>query len=110
MKIKLGILFAVLVVLLITIANKHGVFDGFDYTKHSIPVDEIEKGGPNKDAIPSITEPEFVAASAVDFLEDTERVLGIVIDGEARAYPIKILNWHEAVNDTVSGKPVLATW
>lgn len=84
---------------------------GFPVDKHSVPVSEILDGGPAKDAIPALTNPEFVSADEADrFLSGEDRVLAIEIEGQAKAYPIKILNWHEAVNDTVSGEPLLVSW
>lgn len=83
---------------------------GFDFTKHSIPTEKIRSGGPEKDGIPSISDPHFVTASKAGFLSDRDKVLGIVVGTTAKAYPIKILNWHEAVNDRIEGLPILATW
>ncbi len=83
---------------------------GFDFTKRSIPIDEIRSGGPPKDGIPSLTDPEFVAADKADFLRDSDRVLGVVIGGVAKAYPTRILSWHEAVNDTAGEEAFLVTW
>lgn len=83
---------------------------GFDFSRHSVPVDEIEGGGPGKDDIPSLTSPKFVPADRADFLKDDDRVLGVELDGVARAYPARVLNWHEAVNDTIAGRPILVTW
>jgi len=83
---------------------------GFDYSKHSIPTDEILSGGPPKDGIPAILKPKFVSAKAADFLKKDDRVLGLFINGEAKAYPIKIMNWHEIVNDTVGGKKVMVSY
>lgn len=83
---------------------------GFDMSKHSIPLDEILSGGPPKDGIPAILEPKFVSADKADFIRDKDRILGLVINGEAKAYPIKILNWHEIVNDTIGGQPVFVSY
>lgn len=83
---------------------------GFDFTRHSVPLDEIKSGGPGKDDIPAIDSPRFVPASRADFLKDDDRVLAVELDGEARAYPAGILNWHEAVNDTIAKRPILVTW
>ena len=63
-----------------------------------MPVQAIERGGPPKDGIPAIDRPLFVSARAAQ-LNDEDRVLGIVSGGTARAYPVRILNWHEVVND-----------
>lgn len=68
-------------------------------------------GGPGKDGIPSIDEPVFKsAASAEDLLDGGDRVVGIHINGEARAYPQAILVWHEIVNDVVGGENVAVTF
>lgn len=83
---------------------------GFDFSKHSVPLDEIKSGGPGKDDIPAIISPEFVPAARADFLKDDDKVLGVELDGAARVYPARILNWHEAVNDTIAGSPILVTW
>lgn len=83
----------------------------FDVTRHSIPISDIESGGPPRDGIPALIEPKFVTADkAGKFLAKNDRVIGVVHNGEARAYPIKILNWHEAVNDNMGPIPFLVTW
>ena len=64
-----------------------------------------------KDAILAILDPQFItAAEAVSQMEPSERVMGVSIDGEHRAYPLNLLSRHEIVNDTVGGKPVAVTW
>lgn len=82
----------------------------FDLSKHSVPLDQIVPGGPGKDGIPAILKPVFVPAREAGFLKDEDRILGLSQGGEAKAYPIKILNWHEIVNDTIGGKPVVVTY
>lgn len=72
--------------------------------------DNIVSGGPGKDGIPPIDEPEFVAASGVDFLDDRDPVFGLVHRGEVRCYPQLVLVWHEIVNDTVAGEPLSVTY
>jgi hypothetical protein len=63
------------------------------------------------DAIPSIDEPRFYEAEEADQeYEDHELVIGVVVDGEARAYPIDLLSRHEIVNDTIAGHPIAITW
>ncbi|MDZ7678839.1 MAG: DUF3179 domain-containing protein [Acidimicrobiales bacterium] len=75
-----------------------------------VPMDEIISGGPPPDGIPPIDEPRFSSVDDVDFLADNEPVLAVEIDGEARAYPVQILMWHEIVNDTIAGVPVSVTY
>lgn len=79
--------------------------------KHIVPLDRIFSGGPPKDGIPSIGRPKFVSKDEGNkFLKDDDLVLGLFINGEARAYPRMILVWHEIVNDKVGVRPVLITY
>ncbi|MCZ4304148.1 DUF3179 domain-containing protein [Zoogloeaceae bacterium G21618-S1] len=84
--------------------------NGFDLTGSSVPVEDIHPGGPPRDGIPAIDRPHFVAAAQADFLDPSDPILGIVHRGEARAYPVRILNWHEVVNDRIGGKAVAITY
>lgn len=81
-----------------------------DFDRASVSFDEIMSGGPPKDGIPSIDDPRFIPARASQALEPTEPVIGLEIGGDARAYPLRILTWHEIVNDTVGGTPVAVTY
>lgn len=83
----------------------------FDVTRHSIPLNEIRGGGPPRDGIPALLNPEVDSAQEADrWLSRNDRVLGVYLNGEARAYPIQLLNWHELVNDEVGGQPILVSW
>ncbi|MGH2759899.1 MAG: DUF3179 domain-containing protein, partial [Actinomycetota bacterium] len=76
-----------------------------------VPLDEIKSGGPPPDGIPPIDDPKFVSVGAAEeWLDDREPVLSLVHRGEARAYPLQILTWHEIVNDTVAGDPITVTF
>ena len=82
-----------------------------DWMRHTIPYDEILSGGPPRDGIRSIDTPKFISSDlAASFLDATEPVIILNINGDARAYPIQILTWHEIVNDTVGGTPVVVTF
>ncbi len=83
---------------------------GFDLSTHSVPPEQIMDGGPGKNGIPAILTPQFVPASQADFLKSDDRVLGLNRGKEAKAYPIKILNWHEVVNDRIDGRSVVVTY
>lgn len=72
--------------------------------------DNVVSGGPGKDGIPSIDRPQFIDASAAEFLRAEDPVFGLVHRGEVRAYPEIILVWHEIVNDTVAGEPLSITY
>jgi hypothetical protein len=83
---------------------------GFDFSKHSIPVEEIRGGGPGKDGIPAIVEPRFIPATEAYYLEDTDEIIGIVDAEQAKAYPLRILVWHEVVNDRLGKQPLAVTY
>jgi len=78
--------------------------------KHIIPLDKIRGGGPPKDGIPSIDDPKFATLSESDFMTSSDIVIGLEINGEAKAYPLFILVWHEIVNDNIGGTPVAVTY
>lgn len=84
--------------------------NGFDLSNASVPVNEILAGGPPRDGIPSIDRPAFVPATKASFLADDDRIIGLKINGTVRAYPIKILNWHEIVNDRVGSQHFVVTY
>jgi len=84
--------------------------NGFDIGDALVPASRILSGGPGRDGIPSIDRPRFVKAERANFLRDDDRVLGLEMGGEAKAYPIAILNWHEIVNDRIDGRPVVITF
>jgi hypothetical protein len=63
----------------------------------------------DRDAIPAIRDPKFMLADRAK-LADGEKVLGFVLGGEARAYPLIDLDAHEVVDDVVGGNPIAATW
>lgn len=70
----------------------------------------ILKGeGPRKDGIPSIDKAVFVSAKEASFLKESDYVVGVLLGKQARAYPLKILNWHEIVNDVLAGIPIAVT-
>ncbi|MBH0231717.1 DUF3179 domain-containing protein [Halobacillus yeomjeoni] len=82
-----------------------------DWSKHTIPYEEIISGGPPRDGIPSIDDPKFLSVKeARDWLAPTEPVMVVDINKDARAYPLQILIWHEIVNDTVGGRPILVSY
>jgi hypothetical protein len=80
-----------------------------DFTRHSVDLDEIIPGGPPRDGIPVIDKPEFAPVPAATLPED-EPVVGLVVNGDARAYPLRVLIWHEIVNDVIDGVPVAITY
>ena len=82
-----------------------------DFSSSLIDLGEIRSGGPPKDGIPAIDDPRFVSAAAAErWLEPREPVLLVEVGGEARAYPLQILIWHEIVNDRIAAVPVAVTF
>ncbi len=78
--------------------------------RHVVPPDQIVSGGPPPDGIPSIDNPKFIAANRATFPSDSDVVIGIYYHGEAKAYPLPIMVWHEIVNDVVGGQPIAITY
>jgi Protein of unknown function (DUF3179) len=70
-----------------------------------IRVEEIDWGGVPPEGIPSLDQPSHVAADRVPWLGDEEPVVGVAVAGEARAYPLRIIDWHELVNDRLGEVP-----
>ena len=82
-----------------------------DFAMASIKLNSIRGGGPPKDGIPAIDNPKFDSVSyATQWIDPLEPVIAIEVDGEAKAYPLQILTYHEIVNDEISGIPVSVTF
>lgn len=90
--------------------QRHLPFNGFNVSNASVAQSDILYGGPGRDDIPALTDPAVVPAAAASFLAENDRVIGLVINGVARAYPLRILTWHEVVNDYLGGEPVVVTY
>jgi Protein of unknown function (DUF3179) len=77
------------------------------WSARSISAQEVFWGGVGVDEIPPLEEPAFVTpAAAATWIKDHDQVIGVEVNGDARAYPRRIIDWHEMVNDTVGGVPV----
>lgn len=70
---------------------------------------KIISGGVPPDGIPAIDAPRFERTAEIDWLAQREPVLSLALDRETRAYPVQVLMWHEIVNDTVAGTPIVMT-
>jgi len=81
-----------------------------DFSKSRVTWQEIVSGGPPRDGIPSIDNPIFKSVAEDKELTANDPVIGLAIGGDARAYPLRILIWHEIVNDTVGDVPVAVTY
>ncbi|MDH3439877.1 MAG: DUF3179 domain-containing protein [Gammaproteobacteria bacterium] len=84
---------------------------GFDKsTKKSVALEDLKQGCEYRDCIPSIDNPKFVAIEDANHVADDDLVLAISLSGYKRAYPVRILDQHEIVNDIVAGIPLAITW
>lgn len=92
-------------------AARAQVANGFDLTGAIIPEREIIAGGPPRDGILALTDPPRTTANHADgWLAAGDRVIGLAVGRQAVAYPIRILNWHELINDVVGGRPVAVSY
>jgi len=84
---------------------------GFDATtKKSVALSDLRQGCPARDCIPSIDNPRYVSAKEATHVDDDDLVITLSYKGQYRAYPSKILDHHEIVNDTIAGDPLAITW
>jgi Protein of unknown function (DUF3179) len=82
-----------------------------DFSRHAVPLEQFQDGGPPRDGIPPIDHPTPVALAEGDrFLAAREPVIAVEVGGQARAYPIQILVWHEIVNDRLGSLPIAVTY
>jgi Protein of unknown function (DUF3179) len=77
-----------------------------DPNKLKIRLEEIVWGGVQVDGIPSLDNPKLIKAGQADYLKDSDPVFGVSINGDPRAYPLRIMGWHEMFNETIGGVPV----
>ena len=84
--------------------------NGFDLSEASVPAKKILRGGVPRDGIPSINNPRFVNAEDAEFLRENDRILGVFRNGIAKAYPIRILNYHEIVNDFFGEESIVVSY
>ena len=91
-------------------AQQKGTINGFLVEETSIPIPHIVRAAPAKDSIASLDNPLFVPAAEVDWLADDDEVISVTIGYETRAYPLRILVWHEIVNDRFGDTPLAVTY
>ena len=88
-----------------------GEFPKTDFEKRIVDLSEFMSGGPPRDGIPAVDEPRYTSTEdAAQWLDPDEPVIAAEIDGEARAYPLQILIWHEIANDSLGGTPIAVTF
>jgi hypothetical protein len=92
------------------VAHAMAETNGFQLDDAPVPVDGIHPGRPVRDGIPSNDRPRFLAVENADFRRGEDQVLGIVRNGIARAYPIRIMNRQDIVNDDIAGERLAVTY
>ncbi len=96
--------------LIVAITAHAATKNGFVLDDALIPPNQILSGGPGRDGIPSLEYPTAISAGDASYIRPQDRVLGLEVNGVRRAYPIRILNYHEIVNDIIGGKAVAITF
>lgn len=82
-----------------------------DFSHRTVPLQDIQSGGPPKNGIPAIDRPRFEAVdAAARWLDPSEPVIALELGGRAKAYPLQILMWHEIVNDRLADTPISVTF
>jgi hypothetical protein len=89
-------------------AGPQGASNGFSLEEAIVDVPEIIAAGPGRDSIPALVHPKALSAADSPWAGDV-RVIGVEVGGEARAYPLAVLNGYEFVNDTLGGLPILVS-
>ena len=110
MRFKDAVTLLALLILLAPLESFAASKNGFVLDDALVPAKQILSGGPGRDGIPSLDYPAFIVARNADYLNEEDRILGIEVNGVARAYPIRILNYHEIVNDIVGGEAIVVTY
>jgi hypothetical protein len=87
-------------------------FENFLYpgVPYRVRLEEIVWGGVRKDGIPALINPKHVKPAEATYLTPQELVFGVSFNGDTRAYPLRILDWHEMFNDVVGGKPITLSY
>lgn len=88
----------------------HSFWINTDFSRCLISLSEVQSGGPGKDGIPAIDLPRYLSVAAETTLAAEEPVISLSLKGEARAWPLRILLWHEIVNDVLGGVPIAVTY
>ena len=85
-------------------------FPKTDFTKRAVDFSEIKSVGATRNSIPPIVKPSFRPVAQIKEIGAQEPVVAVILDFAARAYPLRVLLWHEIVNDTLSGKAIVVTY
>ncbi len=80
--------------------------DALQRDRMKIRFEEVTWGGVRKDGIPSLDNPKLISSTEADYLRSNDLVFGVSINGDIRAYPLRIMGWHEMFNEVIGGVPV----
>ena len=105
-----GVLLVVCLALAILGAEGDPELNGFRLDGLRVPRGSIRGGGPPRNGIPSVDDPQFVAAEGVTWVGPGNLVLGVAMGEDARAYPVHLIERHQVVNDMIGGVPVVVTY
>jgi hypothetical protein len=105
LQVAIGVLFA-----LPALAVDEAALGGFDLDGALLPREEIREGGPSRDGIESVDDPEFVAVEEARWVVERNPVLGVAVGEEARVYPVHLIEPHQIVNDVLGGVPMVVTY
>ena len=92
---------------------------GFSMAGLNVPRELVVAAGFPKDGMPALVDPAAMPGTGVvplnesrrgKYVVTSDRVVGVILGGEARAYPVRLLNWHEVINDTLGGIPIAVTY
>ncbi|GMR17211.1 MAG: hypothetical protein BMS9Abin32_276 [Gammaproteobacteria bacterium] len=81
-----------------------------DASKRAVSLEDLHQGCSARDCIPAIDEPQYVSVADATHMADDDIVLTLSWQGQYRAYPARILDHHEIVNDVIAGTPIAITW
>jgi hypothetical protein len=82
-----------------------------DFSRRIVPLRQFERGGPAPDGIPPLDHPRTTTVGAArSYLTRSDPVISVVVNGHARAYPLRILVWHEIANDVLGGRTIVVTY
>jgi hypothetical protein len=83
---------------------------GFELSRLTVPRERVVAGGPGRDGIVSVDAPEFSHIGEATWIGRDTEVIGVELPGESRAYPVRMLEYHQIVNDVVGGEPIAVTY
>lgn len=96
--------------LLVAVAASAASLGGFDLANLAVDRKVLVAGGPGKDGIKTVDAPEFSHIGEAGWIGRDTEVLGVEVEGESKAYPLRMLEYHQIVNDVVGGVPIAVTY